>query len=255
MTSARIGHVGLLFNAFDSNAQESLAAISPPPSELQQININSAVVGLKACGAWDIIASLFVMAGTSGMVDWKRPDILGVLSGSATINPAIGYIGNGAANSHMNTFFAPSDSDTYQLNDASMFLYLHTAPTGNKELCGERVNFSTLNSIVYGSSADGQTQLNAWGFDPINATLGTGWIISQRTASNSVSIYLNNSLVGSGTTASSSLSTNDMWVGEGNGSASGPTDAKISVWGAGGSMNNTQRAGLQSVLNSYLASI
>jgi len=240
-------------------AAEVVSAMVPAPDQTRQDLIVTAINTLVDAGVWDKLDSLQVYAAHSeqaGLLDWKRIGTNATITNSSVFTVDVGFVGDGT--NYINTHFTPStDGTNYALNSASFGLWMHTAPTGNPELMGERVGGVTLNSIYTGGGTT-YCGINGWGYAvsyPHIAT--TGFIHVQRPDANTVEYYnvTGTTAKATGSAISTSLATQSFYVGAAQGSVNPPTNAKLSVFWAGASLTQSERVALQSALATYMAGL
>ena len=165
--------------------------MSPAPSTERSELITATIAELVDSGVWDKLDSLQVYAAHSqaaGLIDWKRLGTVATITSSSAFTADIGFVGDGT--NYIDTKFVPStDGTNYTLNNASFGLWMHTAPSGNPELMGERVGGVTLNSIYSGGGTT-YCEINGWGYAISYPHLATaGFVHVERTDSNTVKYY------------------------------------------------------------------
>jgi len=240
-------------------AAEVVSAIVPAPDQTRQDLIVMAINTLVDAGVWDKLDSLQVYAAHSeqaGLLDWKRIGTNATITNSSVFTADVGFVGDGM--NYINTHFTPStDGTNYALNSASFGLWMHTAPTGNPELMGERVGGVTLNSIYTGGGTT-SFEINGWGYAASYPHIATaGFIHVQRPDANTVEYYnvTGTTAKATGSAISTSLATQSFYVGAAQGSTIPPTNAKLSAFWAGASLTQSERVALQSAFATYMAGL
>ena len=128
------GDTNIVGFAFDSDYQAILdraIALGYTLPTLEQQNLqNTLLINMKADGVWAKLDVFYNFANNGslgfGTINWKNPSLyLASPTNAPTFTSNVGFTGGGT--SYIDTNFAPSNGVQYQLNNASRYLYLHTA--------------------------------------------------------------------------------------------------------------------------------
>lgn len=243
----------------DLAAADVISAMVPAPDQDRRDLITTAINTLVDAGVWDKLDSLQVYAAHSqqaGLIDWKRLGTSATITSSSVFTADVGFVGDSA--NYIDTKFTPStDGTNYTLNSACFGLWMHTAPSGNPELMGERVGGVTLNSIYSGGGTT-YCEINGWGYAVSYPHLATaGFVHVERTDANTVKYYNVSGATAkdTGSAISTSLATQSFYVGAAHGSVNPPTNAKLSVFWAGAALTQAERVALQSAFATYMAGL
>lgn len=215
------------------------------PSVAQRTKQNTLVASLKSSGVWTALDVFWVFAtdGDSNFstINWKAPTLFQctpVFSPTHTTNA--GWAGN-ASTSYLNTGWDASNNGVnYLLNTCSYGCYVNSNnnDAGN-DMGANSAGFTNSMSL---STRNGSNNL---GVRINDATTGTitnsssiGFYIVQRSASNARQVLKNNSSILSGTTASTSRTAADLYIGalNNNGAATSFTAKQIGCAFAGGAL-------------------
>lgn len=117
------------------------------PTLAQQKLQNTLLTNMKANGVWDKLDVFYNFANNGslgfGTINWKNPSLyLASALNNPTFTSNVGFTGVGTG--HINTGFAGSNGVQYQQNNASRYVYMHTA-SGTNPIDG--LNSVTGNSI------------------------------------------------------------------------------------------------------------
>jgi hypothetical protein len=100
------------------------------PTLAQQKLQNTLLMNMKTDGVWAKLDVFYNFANNGSLgfatINWKAPSLyLATTPNGITFTSNVGFTGGGT--SYVDTNFAPSNGVQYQLNNASRYLYLHTA--------------------------------------------------------------------------------------------------------------------------------
>jgi hypothetical protein len=222
---------------------------------------------LKSNSLFTILDRYWLLAGEN--VASAQTDMIGLASWTShgTINFAAnaGYTGDGTSG-YLDTNFVPSTAGGhFALNSASYGTYLlnnRTVSNGNQVTMGV-LDGSATYSEVYGNSTSNHTvSLSDSGVAPAGATATTArgsYILSRAGASGSAtkSLYVNGTLWGSVSQATTSLSTHALFIsGLDNGGSPGffTSDQHAAAF-IGGGMDATQSANFETCQNTMMSNI
>jgi hypothetical protein len=123
--------VGLSFDADYQAVLDRATTLGYTLPTIEQQNLqNTLLLNMKADGVWDKLDVFYNFANNGSVgfatINWKSPSLY---LASPTNNPTftfnVGFTGVGTG--FINTNFAPTNGVQYQQNNASRYLYLHTA--------------------------------------------------------------------------------------------------------------------------------
>lgn len=128
------GDTNIVGFAFDSDYQAILdraTVLGYTLPTLEQQNLqNTLLINMKADGVWAKLDVFYNFANNGSVgfatINWKNPSLyLASPTNNPTFTSNVGFTGGGT--SFINTNFMPSNGVQYQQNNASRYLYLHTA--------------------------------------------------------------------------------------------------------------------------------
>jgi hypothetical protein len=183
-----------------------------PPHDSIATKLNTFVKTLVDSSAWDSIDVLKVYAihtngASEALVNWKNP---GTYNSDAVHSPAFtafeGFAGDGA-NDYISWNWIPSTHGVlYKVNNASVGIYIRTNDTGDHAVFGGYDGTRTTRLRPAQSNGICTYLINQSSESSVGGQASTiGFYVVQRTASNAVALYKNNSLLDNETVASNGL--------------------------------------------------
>ena len=224
------------------------------PSAPQQIKQNNLVLALKAGGIWTKLDVLYIFANDGGSnfgtLNWKSPTLYqSTLINSPVFTSNVGFQGNGTSSYIDTNFNAVVHGVNYIQDNASRYIYLHTA-SGTGALDGKSV--VSINNMTRASTGNqrinqGTTALIGGSFD-FTATQGMKSI--HRTNSTNVELF-NATTQASRTAISVSMNSNNQFILR---SGSGYGAHTISMYANGASLVSENTA-FVNAFNTYITSL
>lgn len=238
-------------------ASAYFAAMSVKPDAARKVLIASLVSGLKADGILGKLDTLFLLAAhdeQAGRINLVNPAELLTAVGGPTFTADRGFNGDGAA-SYLTDGINLSARARFQLNSASMFVWVNGGATSNNALVGNfggtpgayivpaRASTSVMRSRLNDStSADSSAAITS----PI------GLSVISRSASGSYSQYRDGAAVSAPAIATISVPVEPFDVGRSGGLYNG---SRVAATGLGADLTAGEVAQLHARLSVYLAAI
>ena len=201
---------------FIAEYQAVYNSFTTPPSGPVAAAQNSMVKSLVDNGIWDKFDVFYLFAQESNgdgeaLKNWKNPGTHDCTLVSAPVFASLeGFTGDGtddALDTHWN---GADDGVNYVQNDASIGFYSRTNASGNYV----DVGVQATSSILCAASFAGNNFLRINGATEITAAYSNtlGLFIGNRTASNALAFYQNNSELVSGSPASAAINALDLYI-------------------------------------------
>jgi hypothetical protein len=218
--------------------------------------------GLLSDNLWTKIDRLLLHAAEntqSALIDLVTRSVATAVN-SPTFTVDRGYTFNGSTN-YLDSNFNPSTAGgAYSLDSASISSYMRTVPTGSTSgtAIGTYVGGVSI-GYIYNYAVGGWTYVSindAFGLQD-NVVPTPSFVTLTRTASNLRVEYKNGVSIFSDAQASTSLPTNNYWIGALNnaGSFSNGFVGQIAATVIGGGLTATDAANLSSRINTYMTAI
>lgn len=224
------------------------------PSASQRIKQNALVLALKAGGIWNKLDVLYIFANDGGSdfatLNWKSPNLYqSTLINSPTFTINVGFQGNGTSSYIDTNFNAVTQGVNYTQNNASRYVYLHTA-SGTGALDGKSV--ASINNMTRASTGNQRINQGTIGVTggSFDFTAIQGMKSIHRTNSTNVELF-NATTQGSRTATSASMNSNNQFVLR-SGSVYG--GHRVSMYANGASLVSENTA-FVNAFNTYITSL
>ena len=210
--------------------------------------------GLVSDSVFSKLDALYMFAtdtSTNALLSLVSATYNATVSGSPTFNANQGY--DTSSGNEIDTPFTPSTATTpkFTQNSASVFAWSNTSGQINGSIIGLT---SGGNLFLYTRHTTDVSffGINDADFNSAANTDGTGFYAANRTASNATQGYKNGSSVMTSSSTSTSVGTNPITFGFGNGAA---WTGRIMAGGFGQSLSGTDHANLYARVHTYLQTI
>ncbi len=221
------------------------------PSE-RELNLYSALEsGLKADGVWDDLDALqlyFVGTRLSGqaLTDFRNPTRVATAVSSPGFDAKTGFTTNGST-SYIDTGYNPSTGPLYSQNSAFYAIHRADAAAATGSI-GGFFNGSNGNSMLPLAGTITYRANQAAASNPTR-TYTNGLYSANRSGANAHQVYVNGSLVSSGTVVSTPVVNNNIFVGRG--SAASYQSGTYECFAAGRSLDATKQAALSNRISAF----
>ena len=250
--------VGLTTDA-DAQAFITAAAITDPT---QQTAINNLVVGMKADGTWTKMKAIYPFVGgtaTTHKYNLKDPRDLDaafrlVFNGGWT-HSSTGALPNGV-NGYANTKYNPSLSG--QLNSAHLSYYSRTNSNGIEVEIGVEKPSNTYQLLEIRTTGLTYFLVNQDALISIADANSLGYYVGNRQASNDIDGWKNGVKILNGTSASTSLSNEQVFIGALNTPSSIPqffTTKQVAFSTIGDGLTDTEASNLYTRVQAFQTSL
>ena len=243
--------------AYPAEVSAYFAAMAVQPDQTRRDLIEALIAGLKADGIWAKLDALYLMAAhheQAGRLNMVAPTEVMTPVASPTFTVDRGYNGDGAA-SYLNDGVSLSARAKFQLNDASMFVWVNSGATSNSGLVGSFGSAPDAGIVpARASSSVMRTRFNDGTSMDSGATVTTplGLSTISRQAAGTYSQYKGNALLATITMASVSVPNNAFNVGRSVGLYN---PNRVAAAGLGGGLSAGEVAALHARLNTFLTAI
>ena len=232
---------------FDANAFITAASITNPT---QQSAINTLVTDLKGYNIWTRFKSIYPIVGgiaSSHAVNLKTPGTYNLTFTSGWTHSSTGMT---PTNAYADTFLTPSTS--LSLNSAHLSYYSRTNSNGTEVEIG--VNTSTnYNLLEIRTSGTTYFLINQAAFTTVSDSDSRGFYLGNRQASNDIDGWRKGVKVVNGTTVSTGLPTNKIYIGayNNNGTASAFTTKQCTFASIGDGLTDTDAANFYTAVQAF----
>lgn len=253
-TESAAGYVSQYQTYYDALAVKPSAAVAAAQ--------NTFIQTLVSAGTWAKIDVLYIFAqvdGSDALINVISPGTFDCTNVHATSFTTLeGFTGDGA-NDYINTNWNPIDDRVnYQINDASFGIYVRGNTQddgftiGVESSTGSRILFrarSSSNATSYWINASGSGAYSS-------NTDGSGLWIIQRTASNAIALYQDNTERNTDIDASAALSSRDviLLARDDEGSFSSYAANQISMFFTASSLTSGDRTAITNGFATYMTS-
>src|SRR5262245_18164465 len=224
----------------------------------RQTIVGNLIAGMKTDGTWTKVDRLWLQDTentASSLTDIKARALATAVS-SPTFTANQGYRGTGSAyiDSNLANNFGTGN---YQHGSACHFAWNNTAGSDTGPIVG--TGLTTRVSEIFPAYTDGNcyASIHSGTWDVAFTHSGAaGLYLVNRTASNSMTLDLNGTQIGSGTLASTSLTSHHFTAMAGSSGLQYATAFRqMSIWGFGGGLSSGERVALYNRLNTYRAAV
>jgi len=239
---------------FRPEAQTVIAAMTTPPTEQRQGEINALVAALQDAAVWNRIGVLYVFAAhdqQAALINWKDPAGTPALAtGSPPFTVDRGFVGDNTA-AHIDTQVAWNAVPGLTQDDAHMGVYASIS-----------VGSATVAGQVTGANATISRNAGAFATRLHNAAAGNGGMIGttplhlcmSRAASTGYDRYVDGAFDTTHTVASEAPSTANL-TGLRSNTAFAPSNVSLRAMHAGASLSAGQAAAMAGAIAAYMAAV
>jgi len=253
LTPKRYAPLGGAANDADAQAFITAAGIT---NATQQSAVNQLVLDLKSANIWTKMKAIYpIVGGTASTHKWNLKDPRD-LDAAFRLNFSLGWThssnGMTPSNAYADTFLIPSTS--LSLNSQHISYYSRTNSNGTEVEMGCNNSGGAPNTILE-IRTTGVTYMSMAGNAYLSYTDSNsfGMYIGNRTASNIIKLHKNNSVVATGTTASTSNPINQLSIGALNtgGGRLYYTTKQCAFASIGDGLTDTEAANFYTSINTY----
>jgi len=263
--SGLLSYIGLMLGVqLDTTTLLIVNAMSPSPSEVEILALNTAIVDLKSNNYFSGFDRLGVMQGMANaqnrLVDWAKPEKLLTLHGSATCTDVDGVVGSTVGGSYVGTGFNPAvDGANFTTNSASHGFYVKQFNSdgslggvydGSNFTMAEFASGNTWSTRINNSSSGSLT-------NGASAVYGTNNLfVIQREAADSVKLFLDGVNFSSSTIAATARPNAEMYLTATNlGGVYKQTNVKQAAWWAGRTFSSAEQLAIKQIFTTYFAAV
>lgn len=222
----------------------------------KKIHIDNVITGLKETGYWDKLDVLYIFTAESqqmALIDWRKPTRIAT-NHNCVFTPSDGFKGGLAySNSYINTNYnVLTDAVNYKQNDANVSLYIKEFGAVNANPTLISCDIAPFNQVSLGlqKSMNGNSSAYISGDNWPSETPGL-WSVTRRNSTSYV-VYkaIGDSVITTNTSVALSNNTIQLLgTSWNNGFCS---NAKISFFFAGASLNLSQSTEVSNIIKQYL---
>jgi hypothetical protein len=191
----------------DVDAQSIVDNMTTPPSSPYKAKLNTAVLALKSNSLWNKLKT-FHMFDTeteqAALIDWKNP------SGTKATNQSCTFTANDCftrTSSSQRIEIPFTASSPYTQNDASAGVYVKEGAAGDNRYLSTNRSAGGFLTITLNSTPQMQSAMNDAAADTYTRTGGTGLYFASRNGGTTKRLQKVNTVLGTATTASTSVPT------------------------------------------------
>jgi hypothetical protein len=250
------------YEFINAEAETLVAAMSVEPDDTRKAHIDTTVGSLKSAGIWAKLDRLWMLAAhdsQAARLDWITASNSLSAINSPTFTADAGYASDGST-SYLNSGFIPATHGVnYLLDSASMFgLVMDNYTAGSHRVMGSAdasgsvyvepfraTTFAFRSTIHAGTSFSSTARPHGHGVKAVNRSAST----TSHAYDEGVEI-VSSSVASTGRPAVAVLILG--WSSNGTATLFMPANIKIGVAGLGGSLNSTEHATLNTILNDYI---
>ena len=221
---------------YTAQALALFAAMTTPPTTARKILINTAISSLLTAGIWNNLDVLYVLAAANAqasLLNWVAPT--GFVAAGVN-SPAFvadqGYTGNGSTSYVRSNFTLSTQAVKLTQNNASVWVWSRTS---GQEAAGAIGNASSPRTFITPRNASNNMICginNGSASLTISNTDGSGLLGSSRSNATTQNAWRNGASIGSGAVGSSTLATDEQWIGAANATGFGTRQIAMAAWGA-----------------------
>jgi hypothetical protein len=244
---------------FDIDAQAFFNRVTAAGGTLnntEQLAINDLVLNMKTSGIWDSMKAIYPMVGASAAAcsqNLKSSSFTGTFTSGWTFSSS-GVTGNGTS-AYMNTALNPSTQLTVNNSHASFYSRTNNNSDAWDLGSGNGTANAFLLSLRY-NALNLQIAMISGGY-PTNAAVSTqttsnAFGLMSRSSSTSLKLYRNASLLNTNTVASSTLSSQNIYIGGNNDTSFPSYSARQCAFASiGDGLNDTQASNLYTAVQAF----
>lgn len=241
---------------YSPEANAYFAAMATQPDAARKALINDLIAGLIADGVWARLDCLFLLAShtsQAGLLNAINPAQAATAVSSPTFTTDRGFSTDGAA-SYVDTGFNPATANgLFSQNLAYFGIWVNSEQQGGNAGWFDGTDGVTIGPRNVTDTIVGRINQATTISAPAPDTSSKGWTSVQRLNAASERIFRNSVAVNAGTTASTALNSNDLYLGRSSATAfSAGTFAACAI----GNLNSIAlNSALYARLNTYLTAI
>jgi len=249
-------------SSYSTEYQTVYNAMTNKPTSAIAEEQNTMVSSLVSAGVWAELDALYIFAvhtndDSEALINWVNPGINDATIGvSPTFTAYEGFQGNGTTQ-YINLNFNPTtDGSNFTINDCSFYNYIRNNVKEDTYDFGGYDGSNRAMFRAYGSTDQVFIGINTTTGRTASNTDSRGFFYSERTASNSMEFFRNDSSLGTDSTASSGRPNVDLYAcaQNNNGSPGNFSTRQISVIGFGGALTSGQQTTLMNAIETYMDS-